>query len=285
MKFLCVILFFIAFSANAQEPVLLLQKTLLKSDAKFAWHELRLTTKLTGEFTIWQRGPRESHTPLPVIFLLAGIESNQKSLDLLSDVNAHVFTLDYKIPVGGKIEEVVAGVAKRFLQIQAEYLAAIFWLMQNSDQYDFSRFSSVNISFGTFVAPMPLRLAAKLNIYPRATVFAFGGADVKNFILPYLVTIEDDALRERAKEIIENVFDEIDSSRHLRHLQGPFLVIRAANDEVIPKSSSDALEKALPGLDKTLVVLDTAHIDVDQPEVISLARKATFEFLRGKGAL
>lgn len=283
----CLWLFMMPSPAVAEDAVSLVAKIPIKSDAKYEWNAYRLTSKITGEFQLWHRGPSHAEDdPLPVIFLLGGLGSHEKTMDLLGDLpDAHIFTLDYGWHPDTPPEAMIVDIFQRMLKTQAEILASYVWIIQNAEKYDLSRLSSVNVSYGTFIAPFVLRAMAKLEIYPRATVFAFGGAGIKHFTTEFIGAFEEADVRERAMEIVSRILDPVDPARHLPHLRGPFLVIQAANDKMIPPASAAALVQSLPAEGKTLKVFDVPHIGYEEPDAIEQMRRATIEFLEEHDAL
>jgi len=205
-------------------------------------------------------------------------------INLAGDVpGVHVVALDYQVASGNSLAEKILATAKHLFQIQAHILISLLWLA-HQDEYDPSRISILNVSFGTFIAPLSLRAASQFGFKSAATIFAFGGAEIKNFILPFSENIIDSKAREEWQRYIVNSLDLIEPSKQLKHLTGPFLVIRGLNDQVIPLASSEALEHSLSE-PKEILLLKTRHINVNESATLQLMREAVVAFLRKHAAI
>ena len=67
--------------------------------------------------------------------------------------------------------------------------------------------------------------------------------------------------------LTEKLSVAVSPTQHLKHLKGPFLIIRGLKDNTIPELSSMSLYNNLPE-PKMLIELNTEHINTDKPDVI-----------------
>jgi pimeloyl-ACP methyl ester carboxylesterase len=234
-----------------------------------------LKSNLLGKIQLYLRQPigsaKNENIKLPTVFFLAGIDSRQEYMDLLpKDITANIVLFDFQLtPLTEKLKngdfatEAPASILKMAI--------AYDWLMRQP-MVDKNTVFSLNISFGAFFAPAALHLLREMGHKPMGTAFAFGGADIYSVLESHAQPLADQIIKPEVKAVIQSALAAIGPMRHLKHLHGPFLVIRGLQDEMVPEVSSEALYEALPG-EKTLVLLDTPHIVPERKDVIQMTIK------------
>jgi hypothetical protein len=230
-----------------------------------------LTHGALGEFQLRVRRPINDVQRVPVVFLTAGVNVEAESLGLLADTpGVALVTFDYG--VSSKIQgvELMKTVVQDLPRIIGRVAASMKWLATQSWVRP-DRINTIHVSFGSYIAPYSLRLAEAAGVRSFATVFAFGGAEAWQILLkPDVARLLSRADFDNLKRNLDLAMRPFDPVRQLPFLRGRFLVLRGAQDEMIPVASSLALENALPE-PKQIEILQTPHIGVSRPEIISQA--------------
>jgi hypothetical protein len=236
--------------------------------------EILLENKRLGVVRLYKRDPAASQlAQWPTAFVLSGLGTSLTTMNLIPDSGladasfvVYSYAFDRAPENADEIPEFIKSVPLSVLQIAAAYL----WLEQQSDVLP-DKIVSLNVSYGTFLAPPALRLLADIKHYPAQTIFAFGGADLEPFITEYVKGKD-------AKRITSDIVRQINMKPNFKRLRGPFLVIDGTSDKVIPKASSDALYNYLND-PKTRVELETDHIGTRKPEVIQQMLNVVYKWL------
>lgn len=224
--------------------------------------EIILENKRTGLITLYKRDPANSMlAQWPTAFVLSGLGTARDTVNLIpeSELEASFVVFSYPFDRAPKKPEEIGEFAKSIPLSVLQIAAAFLWLEQQADVG--SRIVSLNVSYGTFFAPLAFRLLAQIKHYPAQTIFAFGGADLEPFIQEYVDSND-------GKRVLTDAVRSLNSKSTYKHLRGPFLVVDGTNDKVIPRESADSLFNYLPE-PKTRVSLDTDHIGTRKPEVVS----------------
>jgi hypothetical protein len=262
-------------------------RQLIKREAKAERVLITLTHKNLGRFQMMVRVPTAAYKdekPRPVIFLTSGVLTGLKTLDLIEDAGEAIIAA-YDYPINKELERArLAGdIMQNLPRIYGQIAASMKWLSRQSIVRA-DRINSIHVSFGSFIAPLSLRLANAMGVETYATVFAFGGAEVWN-LAPIAASsrLTEDEVAE-IKRQLALALKGIDSASHLPHLKGRFLAIRGTKDEIIPEASALALERALPE-PKQIELLDSEHIGSDRLDIIQQTFSIIKKWLAGVGAL
>lgn len=253
-----------------------------KNEGQSVTYQVVIQHALFGEIKLMRRVPVGVRGVHPAIFVLSGAANGMNAVKSIPDQKGvEVVALEYPFNKSNSPLEQGSSLLSNYLKTQAQIVAALFWMMQQRD-IDPNRITVLTVSFGTFVVPPALYIATQLGFTPAATVFAFGGSGVENFM--DFSQISDANLREQIKNNIRHVFAQVDGRQFLKNLKGPFLLIRGKQDEVVPDSATQSLLTALAE-PKKLIELDTPHINSDKVNVIEETLKAVMPWLQEQGAI
>lgn len=256
-------------------PAKLLLKSLkLKSDTvvfqdkKTRTREIILSHSLGGDFRLLKKDPICClDTELTTLFILSGLETGSNTVELLPSTNKYsIVSLDYIDNNKNTNESRVAEVLTHLPEVQWQIVLSYLWLAQQAEVNP-ERIVSLNISFGTFMTPQALRILGEMDFHPLGTAFLFGGASIEAF-LPSLIKDLPKALDpHKVENILKDLLPALEPSQHLPKLHGPFLVLNALYDEIIPPQSAKALADGL-SQPKAIVEIPTKHIGNDRKDVI-----------------
>lgn len=269
------------FSINTIETISINQKS--------ETHKIRVNDNQFGaHFTIFKRKSINTRVDIqPTLFILSGLHTELETIQAFPEIDGvTIISLSYEIPLK---DHKVRNLQDALLQInliQARILAAYSWLYTQPD-IDKNKISSINISFGTFMAPSALRALKFMGKVPASTTFVYGGSRLDAFVNSLLngngerppVEVPD-FIRRGLNQFLAT----ISPSQHLKSLTGPFLVINGLLDEVIPRESAEALQQELPE-PKKIIWLPTQHITLERPQIVSASIKQIFEWLKSNNLL
>jgi hypothetical protein len=251
-------------------------ETILEDHAEFTWSKIQFSHGTLGNWNVYLKKSKLSSSPLPVVFAAAGIQTGLETLKIFDQKeNSHVLVFEYAFNKDAKDIQLLASILQNAPKMQMQMALTLKWLAK---QYyvDNHRINLLLVSFSTFISPFAIRLAQALGVEPYSTVFAFGGARIKTFLLPQLEKLPNqfsDQDLEKLKSAMDKFFDWMDPENHLLYLKGKFLIIRGTMDEIIPEASSMALINDVPE-PKKIVVLETPHIDMTRLDVVAQTMSA-----------
>lgn len=264
--------------------------TLIKSTQDSVTERIELTSKYFGDATLVKRRSlaksekKWATSAQPALFILSGIQTGAKTVGLLPEIpGVTVVSIEYPISADDTSINRMKEVTLLFPKIQQQTLMTYVWLSK-LPEIDSRKITSINISFGSFIAPFSLRALADLGYVPYRTVFLFGGTTLGGFVEPYLGTITAASNDRIDVSEFNKSLKGIEPAQHLKYLKGPFLVINGTDDEIIPASSSEDLQNLLPE-PKEIFNLPTGHIDTDKPEVIEATLDKVIEWLNSEDAI
>ncbi len=247
------------------------------------------TVELGGEgvssYKIHIRHPQatKSVRDMPVLFIVAGITSNEATLDLFPRQDGVIlvvfeYDLDKSSPLD-MIQQLPEAIASTPVQIAS----SIRWIQAQSWAKR-EKFNTIAISLGSLFLPLSQRIAQYNGLRIDATVFAYGGADLSVFVESYLAPRIGHKELEITLEILTPLLRPFDPSIHLPLLRSNFLVIHATDDEVIPKAASERLTELAPE-PKELVYIQGGHINSDRWDLIEKLGAETMAWLIKIGTL
>jgi len=230
---------------------------------------------------LFMSGPKgfwQSPVPrYPVIFLIAGFFTGAYNSLLLGEVdNTVMVSVDYPYEVSAMTQD-PSKLLQSFRLTPGVVALALKWLSQQSWMRP-EQSVAMGVSLGGLFLPAGLRLAQQMQAAPPRAVFAFTGAEIKiileNVLKGYLPAEARGGLAEVVPAL--NVLN--DPRLHLPFLRGSFLVLAAAQDQLIPAQATQALYELLPA-QKSLRILPGRHIDYDQNVQIQQTKEAILNWL------
>lgn len=250
----------------------------IKDNREF--HELTFSHPASGTAKILISGPvgfSQAGKVYPVLFVMSGFQTGAQSLALIGDPGEYVL-VGYQYPyTAEEMLEAPERLSQSFILTIGQVVGLWKWLSTQA-WADAKKISTLGVSLGSLFMPVSLRVAEFQKFTPYKVIFAFGGADVTSVIVQELSPRLPESARAGFSNLVENATNLIAPKTHLSYLKGSFLVIRGLRDEVFPKESGEQLENLLPQ-PKTIVHLDTKHINVDTYDIIQPTIKAIYSFL------
>ena len=250
-------------------PIQIQNETVLEDQREYTWSKLEFGNDLLGTWNVYLKRNKMSSNPLPVVFAAAGIQTGLETIKIFDKKqNSHLLVFEYAFDKSQKDIQLLSAILQNALKMQMQMALTLKWLTR---QYfvDTHHVNILLVSFSTFISPFAIRLAQALGVEPYSTVFAFGGAQIKNFLVPQFekLPVHDQDL-EKLKSSADQFLDWMDPINHLPYLKGKFLIIRGAFDEIIPEASSLAMTNAIPE-PKKVILLQTAHIDTTRMDIVN----------------
>ncbi len=231
---------------------------------------------------------RRNGTRLPVLIVLSGLRSGEKTLDRIAwhGTNA-IVSYDYPLDLAEWRSASLlarAGIAYRIARRIPDQIAAVTRWVRSRPWADSDRLAYAGISLGAVVLPAALRRTQKLGLGPRPAVLAYGGVDIATLAYANFRKIEPPALRRLAALGAGLLLRALEPARHLPYLKGEFLLINGSEDERIPRASARRLHALTPE-PKTVLTLPGLHIDPRRPELIARTVAPARDWLVRRGAL
>ena len=233
--------------------------------------------------------PMPSH-PLPVLFILGGLETGFDSVQHVSDIGDNILVgynwpINSKLPKGISILTEFPSIYKGIYKSPGQIAKAIEWVSDQSWS-EKEKISLLGFSIGAIASPAVQHIIENRGLTNIGwTVLAYGGTNIGQ-----LVNSNPNIKPKWAKPlfgwIIQLLFNPIDPKEHLEYISGNFLLINGKDDEFIPKKSSSLMQKLTPS-PKNIILLDGKHMGVGkkQKELLSIIIKETRIWLKQNGAI
>ena len=233
--------------------------------------------------------PMPSH-PLPVLFILGGLETGFDSVQHVSDIGDNILVgynwpINSKLPKGISILTESSNIYKGIYKSPGQIAKAIEWV-SNQSWSEKEKISLLGFSIGAIASPAVQHIIENRGLTNIGwTVLAYGGTNIGQ-----LVNSNPNIKPKWAKPlfgwIIQLLFNPIDPKEHLEYISGNFLLINGKDDEFIPKESSSLMQKLTPS-PKNIILLDGKHMGVGekQKELLSIIIKETRMWLKQNGAI
>ena len=233
--------------------------------------------------------PMPSH-PLPVLFILGGLETGFDSVQHVSDIGDNILVgynwpINSKLPKGISILTESPSIYKGIYKSPGQIAKAIEWVSDQSWS-EKEKISLLGFSIGAIASPAVQHIIENRGFTNIGwTVLAYGGTNIGQ-----LVNSNPNIKPKWAKPlfgwIIQLLFNPIDPKEHLEYISGNFLLINGKDDEFIPKESSSLMQKLTPS-PKNIILLDGKHMGVGekQKELLSIIIKETRMWLKQNGAI
>ena len=233
--------------------------------------------------------PMPSH-PLPVLFILGGLETGFDSVQHVSDIGNNILVgynwpINSKLPKGISILTESPSIYKGIYKSPGQIAKALEWV-SNQSWAEKEKISLLGFSIGAIASPAVQHIIENRGLTNIGwTVLAYGGTNIGQ-----LVNSNPNIKPKWAKPlfgwIIQLLFNPIDPKEHLEYISGNFLLINGKDDEFIPKESSSLMQKLTPS-PKNIILLDGKHMGVGekQKELLSIIIKETKMWLKQNGAI
>jgi len=234
------------------------------------------------EIKIFLSGPKgflqKTDRSLPTLFLIAGFFTGAYNSLLLGEVpNMVVVSFDYPYQPD-KIAQDPAKLLQSFRVTPGLIALSLKWLSQqpwvNPEQT-----IATGVSLGGLFLPAGLKMAQRMNAAPARTIFAFTGANIKMILGNLLAGSLPEPAIAGILTVVPSINTLNEPKLHLPYLQGSFLVIHAAEDQIIPPGTTQELFSLLPET-KTEVLLPGPHLDYDHNVQIQQIKEAIFSWLK-----
>ena len=228
--------------------------------------------------------------PLPVLFILGGLETGFDSVQHVSDIGDNILVgynwpINSKLPKGISILTESPSIYKGIYKSPGQIAKAIEWVSDQSWS-EKEKISLLGFSIGAIASPAVQHIIENRGLTNIGwTVLAYGGTNIGQ-----LVNSNPNIKPKWAKPlfgwIIQLLFNPIDPKEHLEYISGNFLLINGKDDEFIPKESSSLMQKLTPS-PKNIILLDGKHMGVGekQKELLSIIIKETRMWLKQNGAI
>lgn len=228
--------------------------------------------------------------PLPVLFILGGLETGFESIRHVSDIGNNIL-VGYNWPIASKLPKGLnillksPSIYRGIYNSPGQVAAALEWITKQP-WAEKKRISLLGFSVGAIVVPAVQHIIESRGLATIGwTVLAYGGTNIGRIVNsnPF---ISPKWTKPFLGYIIQLLFNPIDPKEHLEYISGNFLLISGKNDEFIPKKSSSLMQDLTP-LPKKIILLDGRHMGVGekQKELLSLIIKETRIWLEQNGAI
>ena len=233
--------------------------------------------------------PMPSH-PLPVLFILGGLETGFDSVQHVSDIGDNILVgynwpINSKLPKGISILTEFPSIYKGIYKSPGQISKAIEWVSSQS-WAEKEKISLLGFSIGAIASPAVQHIIENRGLTNIGwTVFAYGGTNIGQLVNSN-PNIKPRWTKPLFGWIIQLLFNPIDPKEHLEYISGNFLLINGKDDEFIPKESSSLMQKLTPS-PKNIILLDGKHMGVGekQKELLSIIIKETRMWLKQNGAI
>jgi hypothetical protein len=276
------------------DPVDVLRKTKIATkviyeksyQAHDAYHkrvftDVVLSTKKNNKIYFTVSLPKNSsNKPLKCIFLVAGLETGQKSLSYVED---HA---DYAI-IAYEYSPVIKQFHKNFsffsinklkdtvISIPQDWLSIINWV-RYQPWCQTNAISIAGFSFGAIFIPATYHLAQVENVQLGPGIIAYAGVGIKCLLNANLKV--NKWLKKPLSWFGSVLFRPVDPLVHAGHLKNYFLIINGLNDDKIPTKCRKDLQRAIPK-PKKIINLQTKHMSPDDQPLLNRLVRISKDFL------
>lgn len=224
---------------------------------------------------------------LPVVIILGGLEVGRRSLRYVDThgENALVAVQYPRSPTywyEGTPLLKAPQIRESALAVPSQVASLTAWL-RAQPWVDPADVSLLGYSFGAFFVPACARVARADGQAFRTLVIAYGGADLAR-VLDANLRLRPRALRWIAAQLLAALVHPIEPALHLPHLPEPTLFVTGLRDHKVPLESARRMQ-ALKPAPKTVIDLDTSHMDPKNPALTRRIVEITREWLVARGVM
>lgn len=277
---------FLQIHQGLPQALLLSRTESLIDDGRFVLETVQL--ELSGYppivLTLKKPAQREQGSaPLPAVVLFTGFQTGDQAVDLVEPSEQIIYVgFQYPWPLDFQAHN-IRWDWRRMEVIPVMMAGALLWLSEHPE-LDRTKINVISVSFGTLFYPLAQRILNDLGIRPRSIVFGYGGVDLPLIIGTALRKHMGPNEVEFAKVLIRTQTWFVDPQYHLRHLDGPFLVVLGSEDPIFPMASQDGLIERLME-PKKIVYQSGGHINPTNKELIQNFMAEVMTFLTETGSL
>jgi dienelactone hydrolase len=227
------------------------------------FRDLVLETAGAGTVRVTTSRPAlDPGTPLPLVFVLAGLRTGRESLAYL-DQHGPNLLVGYEYPYdqrtfkeGRRVAQVPA-VRQAVLDVPAQ-VTLVADLLRGEGSVDPGRTALLGFSLGALFVPAVQRVAAEEGRPFHAVILAYGGADISSLLHANL-RVRPRALRRGLIATGATLVHPMEAAHHLPRVPGQFLLIRGEDDHQIPIAAAERMAELTP-YPKEVVVLAAGHM-------------------------
>lgn len=234
------------------------------------YRDLTLATAAAGSVRITTSRPdRALEGELPLAFVLGGLRTGRKSLDVIPRHGDNLL-VGYEYPHDGGAGSRSPGPAdlpalrRAILRVPAQVRAVLSHLRDHGPA-DADRTCLLGYSLGALFVPAAQRLAAAHGTPFRAVVIGYGGVDLDRLVAANL-RFEPALARQAVGWLVGTAVRPLEPALHLPHLTGDFLLLRGSEDTRIPEASVRRLIRLTPE-PKEVVRVEGGHMGPGREEV------------------
>lgn len=229
-------------------------------------------------------GPQQA---LPVVVILGGLEAGRESLRYVARHGPNaLIAYAYPRPTAdlyeGQALFKLPRIRRAALAVPSQVSALLLWIRLQG-WADPDRVSLLGYSFGAMFVPATARVAGGRGISLRTLVMAYGGADLPA-LLAANASLRPAWLRPIAARMAGAVVRPLEPALHLPHLPTEALFLSGLQDRQIPLRCARLMQDLKPP-PKTVLELETGHMDPGLPEVNRRIVEASRTWLLSRGAM
>ncbi len=216
-----------------------------------------------------------------ILILVDGLETGKTSLQYFSHPENYIL-------IGYEYDKTLLKLRKKsvllhlpstrkaILEAPYQLVSLVKWI-ENQSWYNKRGIVFLGLSLGSIFVPATYHLAEKENILLGPCILAFGGAGIYDIFLANLKNYK--ILSPPISYFASLLFKPIDPKYHLSNMHNNVLIISGTKDENIPKKSSDLLKELTPE-PKTIVDIDTTHMQPDREDIIQKVYEISMKWLK-----
>jgi hypothetical protein len=267
---------------NETLPRFEVEEVTFKTEGDYQLQTVRIRVQGFPDAVLTLKMPHSFLAPLPAVVLFTGFQTGNQAVQLVGDPENVIYVgFQYPWPISYSTGSLLWD-WHRMEVIPILMAVSLAWL--NEQPFiNSNKINVVNVSFGTLFFPLAQRILNNQGVFPRTTTFAYGGAGIDEVISHQLQGKLGPLELIATKTLIRSQTWFVDPTFHLRHLGGPFLIVKGSEDTVFPPIASQTLEKELRD-PKTIITLPGSHIQPDKPELIRAFMFEVDKFLRANQA-
>ncbi|MDX8431676.1 MAG: hypothetical protein SNF33_07755 [Candidatus Algichlamydia australiensis] len=221
---------------------------------------------------------------LPCIFVIGGLETGRKSLNLVPDHGSYIL-ISYEYPsVIKKIKKpygifYLPRIRRAVLDVAGQVNNSLKWL-QTQNFCKNQPPAMIGVSFGSVFLPSIMHLGEQYAMQYGPAVFGYGGAGIK--CLFYANLPGPNFWKEGISRFLARIFHPIEPALHLPYINGSFLLVNGTEDKQIPEPCVKKLQELCPD-PKKIIELKRGHLQPDNPVLIGELVDISRQWLENQG--
>lgn len=245
------------------------------------YENITLETNEFGEIKFSISLPKDIKKDENVLILLDGLETGKKSLTYIPHPPNYViigyeFSKNLQRLKKKSVFLHLPSTRKAVLDVPFKLLGIVKWV-EKQPWYSKKNIAIIGVSFGAIFVPATYHLAEINHMHLGLGIIAFGGANLYDIFYANLKNYK--FLKAPIAYLAYELFKPIDPVFHLPYIHGKFLIINGTKDKNIPFKSAQKLQELTPE-PKTIVNIDTEHMDPEKPIIINKVAEISLEWLK-----